>query len=245
MSKNSAITAQDRSLLMLLIATVITIIIWFLPFGRLILYPFTILGTWFHEMGHGLTSLMLGGHFDRLEIFSNGSGLAYTAIRGAFVSKELESALVAAGGLIAPPIFGTMFMVAGRNSKMASITLAVFSVALLASLAIWVRSVYGLGVIGAIAFMLSLLAFTGWATVKQFCIQFLGVQAILNTYQQINYLFTEKVEIDGKAMLSDTGNIAANLMLPYWFWGGAILFFSVLMLLISYKIAYSEKNNSI
>ncbi len=245
MSKNSAITSQDRSLLMLLIATVITIIIWFLPFGRLILYPFTILGTWFHEMGHGLTSLMLGGHFDRLEIFSNGSGLAYTAIRGLLVNKELESALVAAGGLIAPPIFGTIFMVSGKNPKVASITLSIFSVALLTSLAIWVRSSYGLGVIGAIAFVISLIAFKGSATVKQFSIQFLGVQAILNTYQQIDYLFTEKVEIDGKAMLSDTGSIASNLLLPYWFWGGAILFFSVLMLLISYKIVYNEKNNNI
>ena len=43
------------------------------------LYPFTLLGTWVHEMGHGLGALLCGGRFDRLEIFEDASGLAFTA----------------------------------------------------------------------------------------------------------------------------------------------------------------------
>ena len=42
-----------------------------LPFGNYLVYPFTILTTWFHEMGHGLTALCRksGGH-RRLAIFA-------------------------------------------------------------------------------------------------------------------------------------------------------------------------------
>ena len=70
----------------------------FVPYGRLVLYPFTLLATWVHEMGHGLTALLCGGKFAQLEIFSNASGLASTAVVPGF-----RQALVCAGGLLGPP----------------------------------------------------------------------------------------------------------------------------------------------
>jgi hypothetical protein len=68
----------DRMRLLGLIgAAIATIALWQVPGGNYILYPFTILATWFHEMAHGLMAFLLGGKFDRLIIFPNGSGIAY------------------------------------------------------------------------------------------------------------------------------------------------------------------------
>src|ERR1700690_2678235 len=73
----------------------------FIPFGGVLLYPLTLLSTWVHEMGHGMTALLCGGRFASLDVFANGSGLAYTA-----TSRPWQAGLVAAGGLVAPPIVG-------------------------------------------------------------------------------------------------------------------------------------------
>ena len=60
---------DNRGFIILIVLTVITFVVWQIPLvGRFILYPFTILGTWFHEMGHGVTAMLMGGSFEQLEI---------------------------------------------------------------------------------------------------------------------------------------------------------------------------------
>ena len=56
----------------LILAVVVVLALPALPFGNYLMYPFVILTTWFHEMGHGLTALMLGQNFDQLQIFADG-----------------------------------------------------------------------------------------------------------------------------------------------------------------------------
>jgi hypothetical protein len=46
-------TARTRAL-GLALAAATTVVLWQFAAGRYLLYPFTILATWFHEMGHGL-----------------------------------------------------------------------------------------------------------------------------------------------------------------------------------------------
>lgn len=55
-----------------------SIIMWQTTVGSFLLYPFTILATWFHEMGHGVAAMLTGSRFDRLLIFPDGSGVAYS-----------------------------------------------------------------------------------------------------------------------------------------------------------------------
>ena len=103
-SKNSQ-AAQHSSLIGLLIAAVITVVLFNVPYGQYISYPFLILGTWFHEMGHGLMGLIWGGKFSHLDMFPNGSGVAYTATSGI-----MSRAWVAAAGLMSPPIVGAILI---------------------------------------------------------------------------------------------------------------------------------------
>ena len=68
--------------------SVLTIFIWRFHYGYYILYPFTIMGTWFHEMGHGIMSMMVGGDFIKLEFFPNGSGLAWSKYPRCFFNPK-------------------------------------------------------------------------------------------------------------------------------------------------------------
>lgn len=120
----------------LAVAALITVILWQMPFGGLLLYPFTILATWFHEMGHGLTAMLLGGSFKQLLIYPNGSGIAVHTSSGG-----LGEALVAAGGLLGPPIAGALFILTGRSPHHSRLVIGLLGMALLVSTLIWVRTV--------------------------------------------------------------------------------------------------------
>ena len=51
----------------------ITALCYVLPFGRFFIWPLLILSTFAHEMGHGFAALIVGAHFDSLQIFLNGA----------------------------------------------------------------------------------------------------------------------------------------------------------------------------
>jgi hypothetical protein len=66
-------------------------------------------------------------------------------------------------------------------------------------------------------------------------LQFIGVQACISVLLNIGYLFTEKVRVSGRLVYSDTGQIAAALFLPYWFW--AILLTGLALWLPAWSLA--------
>jgi hypothetical protein len=224
---------EPMGLTWLITAAIVTILLWQVPAGDYILYPFSILATWFHEMGHGLMAMLLGGRFHQLQIFSNGSGVASYSISQAI--SPIGPALVAAAGPMGPPIAGAGLILASRNFTTASLSLKILSSLLLLSTLLWVGSGFGLlavPILGLIILGISLKA-PQW--VQGFAIQFLGVQACVSTYHQLNYLFSYSA---GSLGISDTGQMQRYLLLPYWFWGGLMAIASLVILFQSLRIAY-------
>lgn len=219
----------------LLGAAIATILLWRLPFGDYLLYPFSILATWFHEMGHGLTAMFLGGNFRQLLLFPNGSGIAVHS--GNLFLGPIGRALVAAGGPLGAPIAGALFILASRRRSSAQFALYLLAGVLFLSTLIWVRSIFGLIAVPLLG--LAVLGIAGAASrwVQIFAIQFLGVQACVSSFHQVDYLFTRQAVIGGQAMLSDSGRIAEVLFLPYWFWGGLMAIASFLLLYQSLRLA--------
>jgi hypothetical protein len=74
--------------------------------------------------------------------------------------------------------------------------------------------------------------------VQGFTVQFLGVQACVSTYHQLDYLFSYSA---GSMGLSDTAQIQQQLLLPYWFWGGLMAVASLVILVQSLRIAYRSR----
>ncbi|MFM7407865.1 MAG: M50 family metallopeptidase [Cuspidothrix sp.] len=227
---------EKMGLTWLVAAAIITAVLWQIPIGNYILYPFSILATWFHEMGHGLMALMLGGQFQKLEIFSNGSGVAYYTLSRTW--GYVGIGLVAASGPMGPPIAGASLILASRSLKTASWGLKILGGFLVLSTFVWVRSWFGFVAIPLLGLIILGVALNTPLWLQGFAIQFLGVQACVSTYHQLDYLFSYTA---GPLGLSDTGQMQRYLLLPYWFWGLLMAIASLIILIQSLRVAYATK----
>ncbi|WP_166040051.1 M50 family metallopeptidase [Sphingosinicella sp. YJ22] len=213
-----------------------SILLWQTALGSLLLYPFTILATWFHEMGHGIAAMLTGRGFERLLIFADGSGVA-ESLRPAD-GYGLTDALVAASGPLGPAVAGALLIVSSRSPTATRNALAVLGVALILSTLIWVRSLTGWLVLPALGLAIVLLALRGSRSWQAFFIQLLGVQACISVWRQFDYLFNPGGSVGGQLQRSDTGAIADALLLPYWFWGAAISAAILALLWWSFRLAF-------
>lgn len=229
---------QQQQVGMLLIAAVLTTAIPQFPLGNFVIYPFTILITWFHEMGHGLVALLLGWDFEQLLIYPSGSGLAesYAPDGG----SRLGRALVSAGGPLAPSIAGSLLIIATRKHSHWRPTRYGLAGVIGLSTLIWVRSPVGLVVLPLVSLDLVALAFRGPDWMVRFGLQFLGVLAALSMFRDWDYLFSHSAVIGGQLMLSDTGAMEEALLLPFWLWAILIIALSGLMIGASLKYALAE-----
>ncbi len=231
--------SQGETVGRLFLAVVIVLFLPALPGGTYLIYPFVILTTWFHEMGHGLTALAMGQDFVRLQIFANGSGVAESRLAGDV--SPIVKAAIAAGGPLAPVIAGCTLILASAHRKAWRPALWLTAIIILTSVIVYVRSPTGYAVLPLVVLLLVGIAWRAPAGLTRLSIQFLGVLASLSMLRDFTYLFTEEAVIGGQRMLSDTGQIEEALLLPHWFWAGAILAFSAAMVLASLKYALNEK----
>ena len=236
LTREAPLVVERMGLTWLIAAAIATAFLWQLPGGDYILYPFTILATWFHEMGHGLMALLLGGQFQKLEIFSNGSGVATYGIQSSL--GPIVPAIIAAAGPMGPPIAGAALILASRSFRAATLSLKILGSFLLFSTLIWVRSWFGLLAIPLLGLIILGIALKAPRWAQGFVIQFLGVQACVSTYHQLDYLFSQSA---GSLGLSDTAQMQRYLLLPYWFWGGLMAIASLVILVQSLRIAYRSK----
>lgn len=204
-------------------ALVVVLLQRFVPFGPLLLYPFTLFGTWVHEVGHGVTAILCGGKFDHLDIFGDASGIAYT-----LVIKGWRSGLVSAGGLLAPPLVGSLLLVLGRRIPKA--LLLGLSAAMALSLLLWVRTLVGFGTVSALLLLIASVARFGSDGLRLFFVQLLGLLLAMDFVARIDYLFVQSGQAGGRLSQSDVAGVASSLGGPYWFWGGLIAGLSALLL---------------
>jgi hypothetical protein len=236
LTREAPAEVERMGLTWLIAAAIATSVLWQIPGGDYILYPFSILATWFHEMGHGLMAVLLGGQFHQLQVFSNGSGVASYSISRAL--WPIGPALVAAAGPMGPPIAGAGLILASRSFTTASLSLKLLGGFLLFSTLVWVRSWFGLFAIPLLGLIILGISLKAPRWMQGFAVQFLGVQACISTYHQLNYLFSYNA---GPLGISDTGQMQRYLLLPYWFWGWLMAIASLVILVQSLRIAYRSE----
>ncbi len=86
-------------------------------------YPFRLLITIVHELGHGLAAILTGGRFRNFIIAPNGSGLAYTAGGWRLV--------VIPAGYLGAAIFAAVLILLGRSHRWSRIALGVIGAAMI------------------------------------------------------------------------------------------------------------------
>ncbi|MBS2098787.1 M50 family metallopeptidase [Carboxylicivirga linearis] len=90
--------------LLFIIASILLywVLVNYIPYGALVVYPITLLVTIFHETGHALFALITGGSVHGIQINNNGSG--YAMVAGGL------SLLVIPGGYIGSAIWGNLLL---------------------------------------------------------------------------------------------------------------------------------------
>jgi len=211
---------------LLILALALIALIWQLPHGHQILYPFTLFATAAHELGHGLTALLFGARFEALFLHADGSGMAVW--QGS--PGRIGTALIAAGGLLGPTLAGTLLLLAARNARRARGLLLLLAGLLLLCTLLWARNVFAIVFLLASATLFALGAKVLSDALAAFFLHFLAALLCLSWFRDLDYLFSDSAIINGRVMLSDTAAISQALWLPYWFWGGTLAGLSFLLL---------------
>lgn len=222
------LAASKSGKIALIIAIAVSVGLTLLPFGlySLIGWPLMLFSTFAHEMGHGLTALLLGGNFQKFVMSPNGAGTAFFSLPA---GSPVGGAIVAAGGLVGPAVLAAIFFRMSRTPALARMALRILSGFCFLAVLLVVRN--GFGVAYALIVGFTSLLLTGKfipSKVTHFTVVFLAVQLSICVYTRSDYLFTEWA---GPGAPSDVAQMAHALFLPYWFWGGVCAAFSALVLL--------------
>ena len=226
---SQTLSGKHKRLRWILVASVaITGILYMLPppWGPRLAFPFVMISTLAHEMGHGITAILLGGEFHKFSMWADGSGVAITS----GYSGRLANALVPAGGLVGPAIVGAIFFVLSNKAKWAKASVATVGILLLFA-DIWVvRSLFGLFFVGLLGALFVWIAFKAPKWASQFTLVLVAVQLALSVFSRGDYLFMKEAHTSSGIMPSDVSRMSAALFLPYWFWGAACGAFSLFVL---------------
>lgn len=211
----------------LVISVIVTLGLYYLPYGFYVAYPLMLLSTLVHELGHGVAAVLMGGNFHEFKMWGDGSGVAYWSGDVGAAAR----AFISAGGLVGPAVGAALGLVCARNPRSARWFLGVLGGLLALALLLVVRNGFGFFFIGIFAAICLAVSFKASNTATQLTLVFLSVQLALSVYSRSDYLFMRYADTSAGKMPSDVEHMAMALGLPYWFWGAICIAISVAALL--------------
>ncbi len=202
------------------VAVVVSLVVSLTPWAPFLLYPFRLFTTWVHECGHALMTVLVGGRVMSITIEPDASGLTKSLAPAGRVARGL----VASSGYLGAAVVGSLLMAATRVEKWAHVILLGLGTFMLVTLVLWMRNLFGFGVVLAWGVALVALARGRMANALRFLLSLLAVQVALNSVYDIRVLFL----IDGRQ--TDAATMARLFLLPSWVWATAWMLMSIAML---------------
>ena len=228
---------RQRALVLALLAS---LVLWNLPFGGFILYPFKLFATWLHEMAHGITMLLVGAGFDHLEMYRDTSGLAY----GARAVGTTAKAIIASAGYVGTAAFGAVFLVLGQGQRGARSILGALAAALALSAILWVEGTFAIAAVGIGAAAFAALSALSGERVATFAINFVAAQACANAILDIRVLFRSNLVVGGEVVVSDAHNMAAASFGSPSLWAVVWLAWSLALFFVALRIIYVRERRA-
>jgi hypothetical protein len=201
-------------------AAAASLVISLTPWAPVILYPFRLFTTWVHECGHALMTMTVGGQVTSITIQPDASGLT----RSLIPVGRVAGGLVASSGYLGAAVVGCLLMAATRIERRAHVILLGVGAFMFVTLVLWMRNLFGFGVVLAWGVVLVALARRGIGNGARFLLSLLAVQVALNSVYDIRVLF-----LIGRGQ-SDAATMARLFALPSWVWATAWMLASVAML---------------
>jgi hypothetical protein len=181
-----------------LAASLLTLVLWFVPYVGIALYPIRLFVTYVHELCHAVASVLTGGWPQDIELYLNAAGVTHTIGGSALV--------ISSAGYVGAPVVGAVLLLLSARRWMVRPALVGAGV-ILTIASVWLGGNV-LALIGGIAIGVSLVAIGAKASpaVARFSLSFLALQCILNAIADIRYLFSLSVSSN---TLTDAQNMAA------------------------------------
>lgn len=210
------------SIRFLLLASVLSLVIWSIPLAWVLVYPLRLFVTFIHEGGHTLAALLTSGSVERVIIYADASGETYT--RGGL------QMIIASAGYLTSAIFGAGLLMMSLQGTRAKTVLAVTAAAILALTAFFTRDPisWGSGIVLTIG--LIWIAIGAGPRFAHFFLSFLAIQCCLNALFDLRTLF----------LLSATTNVHSDAMtmqqltaIPAVAWATLWLAISVIALFVA------------
>jgi hypothetical protein len=215
----------------LLLATALSLGLWFIPYAEFLAYPFRIFVTFIHEGGHALAAFVTGNSVHSLTVSPDGSGLVYSTDSG-----MLSSLFVSSAGYLGAMTFGALMLWLVRHRVKAKVVLAASGalVLLLATVfgflaPLWNVSLPGLfTLVAGVVIPLGLFAAAKYLKPRAaaFLVSFLAVQCVLNAVFDLRNVLYASTFTDAH---TDAANMAAATGIPAVFW---VLFWIVTAFII-------------
>jgi Peptidase M50B-like len=220
-------------------ALLASLLLWNLPFGGVVLYPFKLLATWLHELSHALVMEVSGVGFDRMVIYQDTSGLAYAW--GA--SGRFSQPWISAAGYMGTPLVGGLLLVATRTQRHARWLLLLVGGGLAVSALTIIANDFGRRSIAAIALGFLALGLAAPARLRMWAMQFVAAQACVNALLDIRVLFRPVQIVGGKtAAMSDAQAMAAATLgttdrWAVWTWAVLWLLWTLAVCFVAVRLA--------
>lgn len=229
---------RQRALILALLGS---LLLWNLPFGGVVMYPFKLFATWLHEMSHGAVMVVSGAGFDHLEIYRDTSGLAQ-AERAVSAAGR---AAIASAGYVGTAVFGAVFLVVGQTARGARAVLGLLGALLTLSALIFVENQFGIVATAVAAGVLGAIAIFGGEGLAVLVVNFLAAQSSINALLDIRVLFRTDMVINGKIVgASDAHNMAAATFGSHWLWAGVWLAVSAAAFYVALRLVYLRERRS-
>lgn len=211
-----------NSFKLLVLGSMLTLVLWFIPYAEIITYPIRLFVTFIHEAGHALAALLTLGRVHLIAIFWNGDGLTILAGGSGF--------LISSAGYLSTTAYGAVLLLLLRRARFAKIA-ALGTGILLLLLTVFFGGNLGAWVTGLLAGGGCLfLALKAKPKVTHFLMSFLAVQSLLNAFYDLITLMYLSVyqpssSTDAQNMAAATGGFVPAVI---WAIGWSIISIAIL-----------------
>jgi len=233
-----ALAVDPGALRGIALALLASLVLLQLPFGGLVLYPFKVLNTWMHEISHGAVMLLTGVGFDRMDVYRDGSGLAFAD----GTAGPPGRAMIAAAGYMGTPLWGVALLWLGQAERTARHALAIVGLMLGITTTLFVANHFGQIALGTTALVIVAAGLFLPGRLASLLCNFIAAQACIGALVDIRVLYRPFLVVDGLERGSDAHQMAAATFgssepWAIWFWATAWLVWSLALLFVALRLA--------
>lgn len=236
----------------LLFAAAISIVLWFIPFAEILIYPFRIFVTFIHEGGHAIAALLTGNSVHSLSVAMNASGETYTTQGG-----TISQMFVSSAGYLGAMSFGALLLVLIRRAIAARIILfgsagiilaltTIFGVAkpiLAGSLGSMSGVPFTLFAGMTLSFALFLLGKFTSTRVAMFVVSMIAIQCVLNALLDLKTVFFLSSPF-APSVPTDAVNMANTTGVPAILWALIWIAAALAILVLALRLYVSARDRA-